>query len=69
MQQARGVLAGTLDSVAKARVLARRIGALGKIPVAAQHQQQGGAADQVFAAGPALNGGERRGTHAGFLGL
>ena len=30
VQQARGILAGTLDSVAKARDLARRIGALGR---------------------------------------
>jgi outer membrane protein TolC len=30
VQQARGVLAGTLDSVAKARDLARRVGALGR---------------------------------------
>ena len=30
VQQARGILAGTLDSVAKARELARRVGALGR---------------------------------------
>ena len=30
VQQARGILAGTLDSVARARELARRVGALGK---------------------------------------